>query len=154
MAAVTVWTDEGLRTTITTRDQVWHADEPLDGGGTNTAATPMEQALGALGSCIVITLHLVANRKNWPLEKVEVRLDVQRFAGNEYPGYQGDAQFVHEIREEVILHGSELTADQRAVLMEISKKCPVRRLLANPTFFVDPDRTVETPVTVVPEERR
>ncbi len=155
MASVTVWTDEGLRTTITTRDQVWHADEPLDSGGTNTAATPMEQVMGALGSCIVITLHLYANRKNWPLEKVEVHLDVQRFAGNDYPAYQGDAQFVHEIREQVTVHGSELTADQRRTLMEIAKKCPVRRLLATPTFFVDPEQTIEAPAAIVqPEERR
>jgi putative redox protein len=149
MAPVTVWTDQGLRTTITTRDQVWHADEPLDSGGANTAATPMEQAMGALGSCVVITLHLYANRKNWPLEKVEVHLDVERFAGKDYTGYQGEAQFVHEIREKVVLHGDQLSADQREVLMEIAKRCPVRRLLANPVFFVDPERTVEAPIVDV-----
>lgn len=155
MAPVTVWTDQGLRTIITTRDQTWHADEPLDVGGTNTAATPMEQAMGALGSCVVITLHLYANRKNWPLEKVEVQLDVQRYAGSDYPAYQGDAQFVHEIREKVTLYGDQLTADQRQILMDISKRCPVRRLLAHPTFFVDPEQTVEAPVAVIrPEERR
>ncbi|MBI5670920.1 MAG: OsmC family protein [Chloroflexi bacterium] len=146
MAPVTVWTDQGLRTTITTRDLTWHADEPLDKGGANTAATPMEQTMGALGSCIVITLHLYANRKNWPLEKVEVHLDVQRYSASDYPAYKGDAQFVHEIREQVVLHGDQLTAEQRTVLMEIAKKCPVRRLLANPTFFVEPETAPVSPV--------
>ncbi|HEX2908086.1 MAG TPA: OsmC family protein [Phototrophicaceae bacterium] len=145
MAPVTVWTDQGLRTTITTRDQIWHADEPVESGGTNSAATPMEQMLGALGSCIVVTLHLVANRKNWPLEKVEVRLDVERFSGGEYPAYQGASQFVHEIREKVILHGPNLTADQRSMLMDIATRCPVRRLLEHPTFFVEADAAPSIP---------
>ncbi|GIL13132.1 MAG: hypothetical protein BroJett038_18520 [Chloroflexota bacterium] len=139
MGKVTVWTDEGLRTIVTTRDQVWYADEPLESGGTNTAPTPTEQMLGALGSCIVITLHLVAQRKNWPLERVEVHLDIKRFAGSEYPAYSGDEQFVHEIKEKVILHGPNLTDDQRKMLLDIATRCPVRRVLAHPVFFVEPE---------------
>ncbi|NWG16076.1 MAG: OsmC family protein [Chloroflexi bacterium] len=139
MSKVTVWTDEGLRTVVTARDQVWYADEPEEGGGTNTAATPTEQMLGALGSCIVITLHLVARRKNWPLERVEVHLDIKRFAGNEYPAYKGDEQFVHEIKEKVIVHGADLTDDQRKMLLDIATRCPVRRVLMHPVFFVEPE---------------
>ena len=147
MESAIVWTDRGLRTTITTRDHVWHADEPLDvAGGTNTAATPMEQVMGALGSCIAITVHLYANRKNWPLEKVEVHVEVERFAGSEYPAYKGDAQYVHEVRELVTLYGEQLTPEQHSTLMEIAKKCPVRRLLATPTFFVESEAAPASPV--------
>lgn len=138
MAAVTVWTDQGLRTTAKARQHTWHADEPGDGGG-DSAPTPTEMLLGALGSCIVITVHLYANRKNWPLEKVEVNLELQRFNASDYPAYQGDAQFVHEIREQVVVHGAGLDDTQRARLLDIAKKCPVRRVLTNPTFFVEPE---------------
>jgi putative redox protein len=139
MAAVTVWTDKGLSAVATTRSHTWYADEPLEDGGTDSAPTPTEMMLGALGSCIVITIHLYANRKRWPLEKVEVHLEIERFNAGDYPAYRGDAQFIHEIREKVVLHGSQLDDDQRARLLEIGKKCPVRRVLANPTFFVEFD---------------
>ncbi len=138
MAAVNVWTDEGLRTIAKARNHTWNADEPVEDGGTDSGPTPMEMMLGALGSCIVITVHLYANRKKWPLEKVEVNLEIQRFNAADYPAYQGDAQFVHEIREKVVLHGDQLDADQRERLMDIATKCPVRRVLTNPTFFVEP----------------
>ncbi len=137
MAVVHAKTLEGLRTQISTRDQTWYADEPLEDGGTNTAPTPMELLRGALGSCIAITVMMYAQRKQWPLLGVEVDIDSERFNAGDYPAYQGDAQFVHEIRERVILHGPDLTDDQRARLMDVATKCPVRRLIANPTFFTE-----------------
>jgi putative redox protein len=139
MTGVTVWTDKGLRAVATTGTQTWYADEPLEDGGTDSGPTPMEMMLGSLGTCIVITVHLYANRKRWPLEKVEVNLDIQRYKAGDYPAYQGEAQFVHEIREKVVLHGDQLSDEQRERLMDIAKKCPVRRVLTNPTFFVEPD---------------
>lgn len=137
MAVVHVKTLDGLRTQITTRDQTWYADEPLEEGGSNTAPTPMEMLRGALGSCIAITVMMYAQRKKWPLQGVEVQIDSQRFNAGDYPAYQGDAQFVHEIREHVVLHGPDLTDDQRARLLDVATKCPVRRLIANPVFFTE-----------------
>ena len=63
---------EGLQTTIKSRGHVYHADEPESNGGSDTMVSPMEMALGALGSCIAITMRLYADRKGWPLEGVEV----------------------------------------------------------------------------------
>jgi putative redox protein len=139
MAAVTVQTDNGLRTKITARNHVWHADEPVEKGGSDSGPSAMDMLKGALGSCITITLHLYARRKNWPLEKVEVTVDIERFNAPDYPAYQGDAHYVHEIREKIVLHGS-LSDEQRERLMEIATKCPVRRVLSSPAFFVEDQR--------------
>lgn len=136
MTAVTVTLDSGYRAVAKTRSHEWFADETLEGGGTDTAPTPPEELLGALGSCILITMQMYANRKGWPLEKAEVRLDMERYNGGDYPAYKGEAPFVHEIQEEIVLHGSQLTDEQRTRLLEISTKCPVRRVLSNPVFFV------------------
>jgi len=137
MAALTVTIDQGLQTTIQTENYTWHADELVENGGTGTSADPVEQFLGSVGSCMAITVQLYAKRKQWPLEKIEIQLDMERFNGSEYPAYKGDAQFVHEIREHITLYGDKLTDEQRARLLEISTKCPVRRVLTNPTFFVE-----------------
>ncbi|MEZ4667152.1 MAG: OsmC family protein [Anaerolineae bacterium] len=137
MAAVIVTLTDGYRAVAKTREHEWYADETIEGGGKNTAPTPPEELLGALGSCMLITMKMYANRKGWPLEKAEVHLELERFNGGDYPAYKGEAAFVHEIREEITLHGAELTEEQRARILEISTKCPVRRVLAYPTFFVE-----------------
>lgn len=139
MAAVTVKLDSGLKAVIQARNHTWYADEPVESGGSDSAPQPMEEMLGALGSCVAITVKGYANRKNWPLDKIDVYLNIERFKASEYPGYEGDAQFVHEIREKIVLHGP-LDETQRARLMEIATKCPVRRVLTTPVFFIETDQ--------------
>ena len=89
------------------------------------------------------TGELYARRKEWPLEAMEVHIELERFNGSEYPGYTGESQYVHQVREKVVLHGDQLTDDQRARLMEITTKCPVRRVLTTPTFFVSADEPIK-----------
>lgn len=129
---------EGYRTDIRVRTHTIYADEPVDSGGTDTAPTPTEMLMGALGSCMAITARLYAERKGWPLEGVEIALDFERFAGKEYAAYSGDAAFVHEIRQQITLLGP-LDDDQRERLLEIASRCPVHRIVENPAFFVDVD---------------
>ncbi len=136
MGKVIVRSDPTLRTSIRARQHTVYADEPAQDGGIDSAPTPMELMLGALGACMVITLQLYAQRKNWPLEGVEIALEQQRFTGGEHPAYQGDAQFVHEIRDQIVLRGP-LSEEQRKRLLEIAGRCPVHRLIENPVFFVD-----------------
>lgn len=140
MARVNVRLDDGLRATITARNHNWFADEPLEGGGTDTGPQPTELLLGSLGACVAITAKLYANRKGWPLEQVEVALDYEKFNRADYPTYAGDAPFVYEFREHIVFHGP-LSDEQQARLLEIARKCPVRRILENPVFFVDQQHT-------------
>ncbi|MBL8156472.1 MAG: OsmC family protein [Anaerolineae bacterium] len=139
MTNVTVTNDTGYLAVARTRNHTWYADETIESGGTNTAPDPMEELLGALGGCVAITVRGYATRKNWPLEKIEVYLNIERFKASEYPGYQGDAQFVHEVREKIVLHGP-LDETQHARLLEIATKCPVRRVLTTPVFFIETDQ--------------
>lgn len=136
MTVVSVETDQGLRMVARTARHTWYADETVEGGGGDSAPNPVEQLLGALGSCMAMTVHMYANRKGWPLERIEVHLEMQRYDAASYPAYQGDAAFIHEVRERIVLHGEQLSDEQRARLLEISTKCPVRRVLSTPTIFV------------------
>ena len=127
---------DGKRATIKIRGHEWHADEPLEHGGTDTAPTPGELMLGALGSCMAITCKMYAERKGWDLQRVDVKLDYERFRGRDYAAHAGDDLFVHEVREALVFHG-DLADKQRVRLREIAGKCPIHRLLATPTYFVE-----------------
>lgn len=136
---------DGYKTTIKSRDHIYHSDEPLDAGGSDSAATPTEMVMGALGSCIAMTVKMYATRKGWPLEGVEVELDFERFNGKDYPGYAGDEAHVHEIFKAIRFIG-DLTEDQNTRLLDIATRCPVHRLLSTPTFWVMGELDEEFPV--------
>jgi putative redox protein len=106
---------EGFATVMSARTHTLVADEPLDLGGDDTAATPYEHLLGALASCIAITLRMYATRKSWPLEGVEV--DATMSEGR-----------TPTITRTIRLRGP-LDDAQRARLVEIADACPVSRLL-------------------------
>ena len=68
----------GYRTEIFAGPHRFHADEPVPLGGTGTGPTPYELLLGALGSCMAMTLRMYADRKRWPLHAVRIHLRTER----------------------------------------------------------------------------
>lgn len=136
MAKSVIRTRGAYKTDIHSRHHVWHSDLKEDGGGEDFAPTPEEIILGALGSCMAQTAKLYASRKGWDLQDVDIELSIERFNGKDYDDYDGDELYIHEIQERVVLHG-DLTDDQKERIMGIIKKCPVRRIVMTPTFFVE-----------------
>lgn len=127
---------DGLQTTIVSGSHTYYADEPIADGGTDRGPSPTQMVMGALGSCIAMTMRLYADRKGWAFESVELELDFERFKGKDYPAYEGNERYVHEITKKVTLHGASLTPEQKERIIEIGGMCPVHRLLGSPNFFV------------------
>jgi putative redox protein len=97
------------------------ADEPVDKGGQELGFTPSELLASALASCTCITLRMYADRKGWPLIKVDVKVVFQR---------DKESNISHFHRE-VSLYG-ELDKTQRERLLQIANGCPIHRTLSYP----------------------
>jgi len=145
--ATTTTLGDGYKTTIESRHHIYHADEPIDDGGTDTAATPMEMMQGALGSCIAITMKMYANRKGWDVGNIRVVIDTERFAGKDYEAYDGDERFIHEVRKYIEMDG-DLDEKQTERMLDIAGKCPVHRLIVTPTFTVTLEEWVDEQISL------
>lgn len=128
---------DGYQTSMSTRTHTFAADEPIEVGGTDTAATPVELLMGSLAACTAITVRMYARRKEWPLEGLEVQVD---YSSTPTPS----------LVKHIDMRGA-LDDAQRARLIEIADRCPVARLLASGVAMQTRLRSVPDTARVPPE---
>lgn len=132
MSEVVVTSLSNLQNEVSYGDErTFVSDEPASLGGDGAGPDPYTLLLAALGSCISMTVTLYARRKNWPVERVKVRLRQRRVHVKDCTECdQTKEGYVHRIERSVEIEG-DLTDEQRARLQEIAHKCPVHRTLTN-----------------------
>ena len=113
---------------VATDDHSWLADEPARVGGDNLGPDPYEHLLAALGTCTSMTIRMYANRKQWPLEDVDVQLTHSREHVRDCTDCDDKPARLDVLSRTIRLEGP-LDATQRARLMEIADRCPVHRTL-------------------------
>ena len=131
MSEVVVTSQKNLQNEV--RYGVGHAfttDEPRAAGGDDAGPDPYTLLLGALGSCISMTVHLYARRKQWPVETVTVRLRQNRIHAKDCQDCKDQEGFIHRIERLITVTG-ELSEEQHARLQEIAHKCPVHKTLTS-----------------------
>ena len=94
-------------------------DESPPLGGEDTGPTPHELYDSALGACKALTVLWYANRKQIPVEGIEVTID--RDDSEERSG-------VYRLHATLRLSGV-LTDAQRQELLGVAAKCPVHKLM-------------------------
>lgn len=153
MSEVIVTSQSNLRNEV--RNSAGHTfitDEPVGAGGEDAGPDPYTLLLGALGSCISMTVTLYARRKQWPLEKVTVRLRQNRIHSKDCQECdQLNEGYIHRIERSVSFTGP-LTDEQRARLQEIAHKCPLHKTLTSPIVIADGKFPAEEEQTLVDSE--
>src|SRR5882762_3791421 len=118
---------EGLVQTIRIGQHRLQSDEPADWGN-DGGPNPYELLLAALGACTSMTLRMYADRKQWPLQGVQVRLGHSRIHAEDCATCDTREGMLDQIDCEISLIG-DLSESQRQRLMEIANHCPVHRTL-------------------------
>lgn len=84
---------------------IYCGDEPVHLGGGDAGPNPYELLLTALGACTGITVRMYADRKNWPLKRVDVTLSYERVHAEDSAASNGESVMVDAIEVELSLIG-------------------------------------------------
>jgi len=106
------------KTEIQARNHIITADEPFEVGGQDLGLTPTELLESSLAACSTMTIRMYADRKQWDLEKVEIKVGFKRNMST------------HQIifKKEIRLFGN-LDNEQRQRLLEMGSKCPIEKII-------------------------
>lgn len=113
---------EKYKTLISARQHTLIGDEPAAHGGADMGMTPYELLLAALGECTAITLRMYADRKEWDVTDIEVKLSLTEMT---------PADKTTSISREIKIIGN-ITEEQRLRMVQIANACPVHKVLSNP----------------------
>ena len=108
-------------TVLSSATNTYVADEPVSAGGTDKGFSPSELLASALATCTCVTLRMYADRKQWPLTGVRVKVEFTR----------DSEQNVSNIIRDISLEGA-LTEEQHARLLSIANSCFIHKTLSNP----------------------
>jgi putative redox protein len=93
---------------------------PVDNQGDGSSFSPTDLLAAALGSCMVTTMAIVANREGIPFEGASFHLEKHM---------RSDPRRVAAVPVRIRMP-AELTAEQRERLEQIARTCPVARSLS------------------------
>jgi len=108
----------------------FRSDEPPSAGGTDSGPTPYDLLLAALGSCTSMTVAMYARRKQWPLERITIRLRHSRLHAADCASCETQDAKLTVIEREIEFEGS-LGEEQRMRLLAIADRCPVHLTLSS-----------------------
>jgi putative redox protein len=114
---------EPYATRVSMRGHVITGDETHEKGGKDMGPTPTELVLSGLAVCTASTLKMYADRKEWPVERINVQISIHT---DKHP----DGTQTSHIHRVLHFEG-QLTEEQQERLMQIAEKCPIHRLLTN-----------------------
>ena len=116
----TVLTNKNYAAESKIRNHFVVTDVPVSDGGEDTAPTPLEYLLTAIGGCVAITLRMYVARRSWDVGEITVNVFQLKDEQGSY------------LTEEISFE-NDITEDQRKRLLVFAGKCPVTRMVKGET---------------------
>jgi putative redox protein len=114
---------DGLRFDARIRGHVVTMDQPLRGGGTDTAPSPLELLDAALGGCIALYIHQFCASRGLPVAGLRVLVGTARAAAG--PRRVGRFTVTVELP-------AGIPADALPMIERVVRTCPVHNTLEHP----------------------
>jgi putative redox protein len=118
---------ERYATKVSVHQHVLVSDELPEFGGKDLGPSPGDYVCIALASCTVMTLRMYADRKQWKVDDIKVKVNLVK--GTDMGS--GKNTFYCDVTVT-----GELDETQYKRLMEIARACPIHRLLCKPSDVV------------------
>ena len=118
--SIVVLTNKNYLAEAKMRNHFVVTDVPVTDGGEDSAPTPVEYLLTAIGSCVAVTLRMYAARRNWDVGEITVNVFQLKDEQGSY------------LTEEISFE-NDITEDQRKRLLVFAGKCPVARMVKGET---------------------
>jgi putative redox protein len=112
---------------IRIRDHELVVDEGPENGGEDSGPNPHDLYDSALGACKALTVLWYARRKQMPVENIEVVVERDSTA---------EAQGTYKLKTLLTVTGN-LSAEQRAQLLNVAGKCPIHKLMTQVTTEIE-----------------
>jgi putative redox protein len=117
------------RTEIVASGHVLVADEPESLGGTNEGPSPYDLVSAGLAACTAITLRMYADRKEWPLDHIQVDVVHEKMHAEDCDCGRDASMGRIDVLDRTVRLQGDLSDVQRQRLLEIANRCPVHRSL-------------------------
>lgn len=127
--------EDGFTTQMKVGNHYLLADEPESFGGQDFGPSPYEFVSAGLSACTVMTLHMYAKRKGWPLENVEVHTSYSKTHAEDCENCERNSAKIDTFHRELKITG-DLEDKQRERLVQIADKCPVHKTLHSETQVI------------------
>jgi putative redox protein len=116
--------NEKYQCTIEWRNGKFIADEPVTSGGKDLGPDPHTLLLSSFASCLLITIRMYIDRKQWEVPEVAVNVNMYQETKN---------GATKTIIDRDIVFPAGLEDEKRLRLQEIAKHCPISKILEGET---------------------
>ncbi|HEY2648424.1 MAG TPA: (4Fe-4S)-binding protein [Puia sp.] len=111
---------EKYQCSIEWRNGKFISDEPLSSGGKDTGPDPFTLLMSSVASCVLTTLRMYIDRKNWDISSLTVNVNMYQETVNNITTTIIDRDLILE---------ENIPDEQKTKLQEIAKHCPISKIL-------------------------
>ena len=111
---------EKYQCSIEWRNGKFIADEPVSSGGKDLGPDPFTLLLSSVASCVLVTLRMYIDRKNWDIPTLTVNVNMYQETVN---------GITTTIIDRDLILGENVPDEQKIKLQDIASHCPVSKIL-------------------------